>query len=230
MNLRCIIVEDEFPATRLLQSFISRMPEVSLVEIFKNAVKVPSFLAENPVELMFLDIQMPFISGTELLKNLKDKPATIFTTANPQYAIEAFELDVLDYLVKPFSFIRFQKAVQKAIEYHTFQQLLSTQVGDAPPQYLSIRSDYRTIKIMFDDILYIEGLSEYVKIVTLRKNYVTLIALKDLERQLAAFGFLRVHKSYIVNTSKIHSQGRQQIVLDNDFIVPIGRVYKGIIE
>ena len=229
MNLRCIIVEDEYPASRLLNNFINRIPELTLVETFKNALKVPDFLSKNPVELMFLDIQMPFVSGTELLKNLSEKPVTIFTTANPQYALQAFDLDVLDYLVKPFSFDRFQHAVKKAIEYHTFKQIAATNQADTPPQYLSIKSDYRTVKIIFDEILYIEGLSEYVKIITPRKNYVTLIAMKELESQLAPSGFSRVHKSYIVNLSKIRSHNSRQVVLENAVELPIGRVYKGLL-
>lgn len=227
MNLRCIIVEDEFPAARLLQNFISRMPELTLVETFKNALKVPEFLTQNSIELMFLDIQMPFVSGTELLRNLNDKPATIFTTANTQYAIEAFELDVIDYLVKPFAFERFEKSVKKAIEYHTYRQLAINNSADLAPQYLSIKSDYKTIKVMFDDILYIEGLSEYVKIVTARKKYITLTALKSLDNQLTSFGFQRIHKSFIVNTAKIQSQNSKQVWLNNGETLPIGRAFKG---
>lgn len=225
INLRCIIVEDEYPAARLLKTFIGRMPQLTLVESFTNGVKVPAFLQENTIEILFLDIQMPFVSGTELLRSLPEKPVVVFTTANPAYAAEAFDLDVLDYLVKPFAFDRFEKAVQKAVDYHVFRQLAETK-PTLPEQFLSIKSDYRTVKIMFDDITHIEGLSEYVKIVTARKNYVTLIALKELEIQLETAGFVRVHKSFIVNRACIQSYSSRSVLLKNGLEIPVGRAYK----
>ncbi len=226
-HLRCIVVEDEYPAMRLLQNFIGRIPDLILVNSFKNAVAVPQFLMENTIDILFLDIQMPFLSGTDLLRQIDNKPATIFTTANPQYAVEAFNLDVVDYLVKPFSFERFEKAVAKAIDYHTFKAILTETTMSNTPQYLSIKSDYKTIKIFFDEILYIEGLSEYVRIITSQKSFVTLIAMKDLEEQLAQRGFTRIHKSFIINDSKVRSVSNKQIIMQNGIEIPVGRVYKG---
>lgn len=229
-HLRCIVVEDEYPAMRLLQNFIGRIPDLILVNSFKNAVAVPQFLMENTIDILFLDIQMPFLSGTDLLRQIDNKPATIFTTANPQYAVEAFNLDVVDYLVKPFSFERFEKAVAKAIDYHTFKAILTETTMSNTPQYLSIKSDYKTIKIFFDEILYIEGLSEYVRIITSQKSFVTLIAMKDLEEQLAQRGFTRIHKSFIINDSKVRSVSNKQIIMQNGIEIPVGRVYKGNIS
>ncbi len=203
--IKTLLVDDEYLALNLLEEFTSKVPDLEIVDKIKSPMKALNILQQSPVDLLFLDIQMPTLSGTNLLKTLPHPPLTIFTTAYSTYAIEAFELNAIDYLLKPFSFERFLQSVNKAKEQ---LQLRASQTIITPEQsrdFFSIKADGKVIKIHFDDILFIEGLKEYVRIVCRDARFVTLESLKNLEELLPSDNFIRVHKSYIIAKNKVQS-------------------------
>ncbi len=224
MKLSCVIVDDEYLAIKILEEYIARVNSVELLQSFKNPLEAEEFLKKNKVDILFLDIQMPHITGIDLLKKMSSPPLIIFTTARHEFAVEAFELNVLDYLVKPISFERFEKAIFKAEQY--LQLLKGEKLSSSLPDYLLIKSDYKIIKLLHDDIVMIEGLSEYVRVHTKEKKFITLAALKDLETQLPTEKFIRIHKSYIVSQHHVQSYTSSQVVLANGLQLPVGRVYK----
>ncbi len=222
MNLSCVIVDDEYLAIKVLEEYSTKTEGLSIFRTFKDPKEASHFLQQNKVDLLFLDIQMPYLDGFELLKQLPTPPLIIFTTARHDYAVKAFDLDVLDYLVKPISFDRFSKAIMKANEYYQLREGSKT----AKENYIMVRADYQIIKILTEDILFIEGLSEYVKIFTNQKMFISLVALKSILEQLPDTQFVRIHKSYIVALSNIESFNHQTVKLRNGKVLPIGRVYK----
>lgn len=193
-QLKTVCVDDEFLALQLLEKYIGDTPELELVETFKSPMDALSFLKSNKVDLLFLDIQMPTLSGNSLLQILTEPPMTIFTTAYSEYAPEAFDLNAVDYLLKPFSFERFLQSVGKA---QTFFQ--HSDLSAAAPRFIVVKVDGRTEKIYHKDILFIEGMKEYVRIHTKDQRFITLERLQALEGILPASTFLRVHKSFIVS-------------------------------
>lgn len=200
--IRTLLVDDEYLALNLLEAYAQQVPELELVGKEKLPMKALERLQNEPIDLLFLDIQMPILSGNNLIKTLPNPPLVVFTTAYAEYAIEAFNLNVVDYLLKPFPFERFLQAVQKA------RQLLNArQAPGGPPadvNFLSLKVDGKLVKVALDDILYIEGLKEYVRFVcTGNRKYVTLESLRNLEEQLPTQQFSRVHKSYIVAHNKV---------------------------
>lgn len=199
--IRTLLVDDEYLALNLLEAYAQQVPDLELVGKEKLPMKALERLQNEQIDLLFLDIQMPILSGNNLIKTLSNPPLVVFTTAYSEYAIEAFELNVVDYLLKPFPFERFLQAVQKA------RQLLNARqapVAAVAPSFLSLKVDGKLVKVALDDILYIEGLKEYVRFVcTGNRKYVTLESLRNLEEQLPAPQFSRVHKSYIVAHSKV---------------------------
>ncbi len=203
--IRCIAIDDEALALELLEDNISKIPFLELSGKFTNAFDALNLMQEQPVDLLFLDIQMPDISGIQFLKSLQQKPVVIFTTAFSKYALEGFELDVIDYLLKPYSFERFLKSVNKAHEYLELQG----KAKDAPKgptfgsHYLFVRADYKLVKIAIQEILYIEGLKDYVKIYCGEKPILTQMSMKAIEEKLPAQDFIRVHRSFIVAFDKI---------------------------
>lgn len=220
MNIRCLLVDDEHFALALLDEYLQRLGDIEVVGRCKSPVRAIEVLQSEPVDLLFLDIQMPVLSGLHLLRNISNRPVTILTTAYAQYAHEAYDLDVVDYLIKPFSFERFGHAVQKARD-----QLRLRQPAAGPDGYLTVKADRRWIKIPFGDILYIEGWKEYVKIFTATEKIITLESLNNLENSLPAQHFLRVHKSYIVARHRVRQ-------LEGDYLllaaarVPVARARK----
>jgi DNA-binding LytR/AlgR family response regulator len=224
MSLQCVIVDDEYLAIKILEEYISRITELNCVKTFTHPEEALRFIMENKIDLLFLDIQMPYLNGFELLKKLPLPPMVIFTTAHHDYAVQAFELDVLDYLVKPISFERFDKAIHKVLEYDHFRKAMTTNQQNA--DFLMVKADYRIHKVMIDHIEYIEGLSEYVKIHTVDKTLITLAALKDLMNQLPHEKFIRIHKSYIVALSKVESYTAAEVRLRESKKLPIGRSYR----
>lgn len=202
--IRTLLVDDEYLALNLLETYIQQVPDLELIGKEKLPMKALECLQQGQVDLLFLDIQMPVLSGNNLLKTLQNPPLVVFTTAYAEYAIEAYDLNVVDYLLKPFPFERFLQAVQKA------KQLLNTRATGNPsenhsgPDFLSLKVDGKLVKVFLEDILYIEGLKEYVRFVCSgNRKYVTLESLRNLEEQLPAQWFSRVHKSYIVAKSKV---------------------------
>lgn len=198
-----LIVDDEFLALNLLEHYIEQVPDLALSGRFKSPLEAAQRLQEGDIQLLFLDIQMPTLSGNHLLRTLKHPPVTIFTTAYADYAVEAFELNAVDYLLKPFSFERFLQAVNKAKEL--LRPAALPVVLQESKDYFSVKVDGKVVRIPFEEILFIEGLKEYVRIVCQDARHVTLASLKDLEELLPATNFLRVHKSFIVAKNKVQA-------------------------
>jgi len=221
-KLTCIIVDDEPVARKILQEFVEKVPFMDLQGKFENAAKAGTYLQSNETDLMFLDIEMPKVSGLQFLQNNEIKPLVIITTAFPQYALEGYELDIIDYLLKPFAFSRFQKAVQKAKEYY---ELKNTTSANLFSDYIFVKSEKRIEKIELKDILYIESLGNYVTIHVDNKKFIAYLTLKSLEGQLPAHEFIKIHQSFLVACSKITAIEGNEIKL-NSRSLPISRNFK----
>lgn len=223
--IKTLLVDDEFPSLKILESFAQKMPECEVVGKCTSATEALAFFQNNTVDLLFLDIQMPEITGLELLEKLQQRPVTVITTANYGKALDAYNLGVVDYLAKPFSFERFQQAVERAkaqLQYsHPEQKELLEK-----PSFITVKSDYRVVKVMLNEIRYIEGYGEYVKIVMTKNYVITLEALKNLIKVLPANDFVRIHKSYIVNAAAVRTITSTSITLDDGHQLPVGKVYK----
>jgi two-component system, LytTR family, response regulator len=224
MIIRCIAVDDEPLALDIIKDYISQVPFLRLMKTFKDGISVIEYLASNDVDLIFLDIEMGGLSGTQLLKTLRKKPNVIMTTAYRNYAVDAFDLNVTDYLLKPFSFERFLKAVEKSYNLINREQTHSASNSEVK-DYFFVKSNYKMLKVNFDDILYIEGLSEYIIIKTKTANIITLQSFKNIEQTLPESRFIRIHKSYMVSLSKIDSIQGQYVKIANKEL-PIGEKYK----
>lgn len=221
--MNCIIVDDEPLAQDILESYIDKMPDLKLVAKCNNAFEASQVLQSQQVDFMFLDIQMPEITGIQFLASLKEKPFVVFTTAYPNYALEGFELNATDYLLKPIAPDRFLKAVQKVKEQFNLKNSISKQ--DELP-YIFVKAEYQTLKIELTDILYIEGLKDYVKIYTRTHGMImTLMNLKGIHSKLPNSEFIRVHRSFIVPLSSMEKIDRNRIVIGEKRI-PIGESYK----
>jgi len=225
MILSTVIIDDEYLAIDILRDYSRRLGKLDIQQAFTRPGEALAYLQQHKVDLLLLDIQMPYLDGFALLQQLAVPPAIIFTTARHDYAVRAFELDVVDYLVKPIAFERFEKAISRARDYIEYGALL--QQRKAPRnEFLVVKCDSKMVKIPFADIEYIEGLSEYVKIYTAEKTYITLAALKELITLLPADAFVRVHKSYIVATRSVKEFTSQSVLLPGSKTIPVGRVYK----
>lgn len=223
MKVKCIIVDDEPLALEIIESYIERMDCLELVGQFRNAVKAFDFIQEgHQVDLIFLDIQMPKLTGIEFLRTLSNPPKVIFTTAYRDYAFEGFELEVLDYMLKPISFERFMKGVGK---YRASCISSLGKVTDVEDAFIFFKSDKKNIKVRLQDILFIESVKDYVKIKTQDKEVVTHQKISELEAKLPETEFMRVHRSFIINIPKIESYSMTEIeIADNS--IPVGRIYK----
>jgi DNA-binding LytR/AlgR family response regulator len=207
MNLKCIAIDDEPLALELLEDNINKVPFLTLVKTCRNAFEAIEILKSEKVDLMFLDIQMPGLSGTQLLQSLAEhKPLVVFITAYEQYALEGFNLDVVDYLLKPVAFERFLKACHKAQELFKLKQLENNSLSISE-DYLFVNADYSLVKIKLSDVTYIEGLKDYIKIhlSTSTKPVVTRLTMKSVEERLSSGRFIRVHKSFIISLDKMES-------------------------
>jgi DNA-binding LytR/AlgR family response regulator len=227
MTINCIIIDDEPLARKGLKEYIADVDFLQLAGEFDSAVKAMDLLAKEEVQLLFLDIQMPKITGLDFFKALKYAPPVIFTTAFPQYALEGFELNALDYLVKPVSFERFLKAALRAKEYYELRQknnALDVQ-GGAAPDYFFIKADGKLVKIRYDDILFVEALQNYVVIQTPEKKYITYLTFKAVEDYLRPDKFIKTHKSYIISASRVDSIEGNDIRIGQHHI-PISRNLK----
>lgn len=221
--MKCIIVDDEPLAIEVIESYVERIDSLELVGKFRNAIKAFDYIQSGEqVDLIFLDIQMPKLTGIEFLKTLTNPPKVIFTTAYRDYALEGFELEVLDYLLKPISFDRFMKAVSKALNQSKEVEISSSAEGD---DFIFFKCDKKMIRVGLKDILYIESIKDYVKIKTAEKEVVTHQKISVLETKLPANHFIRVHRSFIINIPKIESYSASEIELNNESI-PVGRNYK----
>jgi len=230
-KIHCLIIDDEPPAREILKQHIAGVEALELAGTCSNAVEAVSFLKEHPVDLLLLDIQMPQLLGTNFIRTLKNPPKVIFTTAYRKYAVEGFELDAVDYLLKPISFERFLKAVNKVLQLNiSSAQAMPTsatkekQNGESN-SFLYFRAERKMVKVFFRDILFVEGLKDYIRIVTDNKTIITKYVLSTLEEMLPANEFLRIHKSYIVAVYKIDSYNADTIHIAKHEL-PIGRLYK----
>jgi len=225
MKINCIVIDDELPAIDQMEEYISRIPFLSLLGSFDNAIEPINFLKSNKVDLIFLDIEMEGFTGLQLIKTLQHKPKIILTTAYDQYAIEAFELNVSDYLLKPFSFERFMKSIDKI--YDSYIGIKNSDINE--PQYkrdyFFVKTEFRMQRVDFKDILFVEGMSEYLRINTTKEKIMTLQNFKSIEDSLPAENFVRVHKSFLVAIDKIDSVEKNRIKIGEKFI-PISNTYK----
>lgn len=218
--ISCLIIEDQPPAQRILQKFIADLGSLELLGTFSDPTKAMTFIASNPVDLLFLDINLPKISGIDLLRSLPKTPYVILTTAFSEYALEGYELNVIDYLLKPFSFQRFTQAVSKV---PTADQL---EIPQQLRKELFIKSGYEYLKVIIAEILYIRSDSDYTEIWTEGKKHLSSEPLRYWLDQLSKHQFTRVHKSYIVNPKEIVKVAGNQIYLSEGTEIPIGRAYK----
>ena len=231
MKIKCLIVDDETLAQKVVEKYATDIPTLEVVGKAKNAMQALDILHSTEVDLMFLDINMPKLSGLSFLKTLKNPPLVIITTAYREYAYEGFELDVVDYLKKPFSFERFLMAINKVQEKMKPLAKASNYILDEPSRkqidesFIFLKSEKKTYKIDLKDILFIESVGDYIKVHTPDKVILSYQTLKKLEGMLSNTHFPRVHKSYIVSISKINSFEGNQIKI-YDQIIPIGRNYK----
>jgi DNA-binding LytR/AlgR family response regulator len=223
--MKCIIVDDEPLAIEILESYVTKVEQLKLAGTFRNAVSAFTFLQQQPVDLIFLDIQMPKLSGIDFLKTLKNPPKVIFTTAFRDYAIEGFELEVADYLLKPIPFERFLKAVAKVLPQPVAPMPVTVSRGDASDNYVYFKVDKKMVKTRMAEILYIESIKDYVKVRTLEKEIVTQQKISYLEESLPQEQFIRIHRSFIVNREKIDAYSATDIEIGKHHI-PIGRNYK----
>ena len=226
-GIRCLLVDDEHFALALLEKFIGDTPGLEVVATCRSPVRAVEILQQEPVDLLFLDIQMPVLSGVNLLRTITRKPVTIFTTAYPQHAVEAFDLNAVDYLLKPFSFERFLQAVDKARALLATREAATT---EKPTGHLNVKADRQWIKIPVAEIRYIEGWKEYVKIYTEHDKIVTLESLNNLENALPATHFLRVHKSYIIAKDRVLRMDGSELVLAGDVRVTVARARKKAVQ
>lgn len=228
--IRCLAVDDEPLALELLEDNISKLPYLQLVGSCSNALEAMKLMQEQPVDLLFLDIQMPGLTGLQFIQSMTQKPMVILITAYEKFALQGFNLDVLDYLVKPVSLERFVKACNKAWELHQLRNQQKT-ANAAQPEYFFVNVDYSLVKVVFADITWIEGLKDYVKIhlKSTSKPIITRISMKSLEDQLPASQFIRVHKSYVVSKSHITAI-RKNSVFIGDMELPVSEYYRDAIS
>jgi two-component system, LytTR family, response regulator len=227
VNLKCLIVEDEPLARNLLTEYVKKIPYLQLIEASSNPLAALEVLRKNHIDLLFLDIQMPEITGITLLKTLQKKPLVILTTAYSEYALESYELDVVDYLLKPITFDRFLKAVDKASQRMNVTQPASSEKKpiQEEPSFVFVKDGTKLVKIRWDDILYVEGLKDYVTIHTKQQKVVTLQRLKVLETQLPSDRFIRIHHSYIIALNAIDAIHKGEVQIGSTFI-PVSDSYK----
>lgn len=221
-KIKCIIIEDEPLATKVLADYVSQVPFLELQGTFKDAILATDWLRNNGTDLMFLDIHLPKLKGMAFLKTLADPPAVIITTAYHQYAVEGFELNVTDYLLKPFEFERFLVAVNKI---KTAQKEKEAEEKD----FIFLNVQKKKVKILFSEIVYVESQKEYVKIVTTKKEFLSKMATHEIESLLPADKFKRIHRSFIISLDKINSYTAEEVEV-NGISIPIGRDYRGLLE
>jgi len=222
MSYKCLIVEDELPAQKLLQKYISEVSYLELKDTCTNAIEAMKVLQSNSIDILFLDIYLPKINGVDFLKTLKTPPQTIFTTAYSEYAVEGFELDAVDYLLKPFSFERFLKAIDKAIQ--NLENVPKIEKTDKASSVF-FKADKKIYRVNLDDLLYIEALKDYVKLITVNEKHIVMQTMKRWEQILPDNLFKRAHKSFIVNLEKIDSIAGNTVQL-GEHKIPIGRHYR----
>lgn len=226
--IKTIIVDDEPLAQDIIETYVSQLPNLELVAKCSDAIEANQILQNNEVDLMFLDIQMPQLTGIEFMKSLDNPPLVVFTTAYSEYAVEGFEMNAIDYLLKPISMERFMKAVNK-VEVKLKENSGSSPQMDIADDHFFVKADKKLVKVNFDDILYIEGLKDYVIIRQEEGRVITLQTMKSLEARLPAMQFKRIHRSYIVNTKRINALVGNMVELKEKGEtknIPVGKIYR----
>src|SRR4051812_9685386 len=226
-KIKCIIIEDEPLAVKILADYVSQVPFLELQAAFKDAILATDYLRNRTVDLMFLDIHLPKLKGMSFLKTLVNPPAVIITTAYHQYAVEGFELNVTDYLLKPIEFERFLVAVNKVKGAQKERQ--EPVESKEPKDYLFLTVQKKKVKILFSEIIYIESQREYIKIVTTKGEYISKLSTHEIEALLPVNLFRRIHRSFIISVNKIQSYTAEEVEV-NGVAIPIGRGYRDVIE
>jgi len=230
MGIKCIVVDDEPLAIKVLENHIMKVPDLELVATFDDPISAGHFLQNSSIDLLFLDIQMPEVTGIDFIKNTNIQPKVILTTAYREYALEGYELDIIDYLLKPISFIRFYKSINKYKALHTATSGNQTSSEmDIPSDHIFVNSNKRMVRIEFNNILFIDSIKDYVRIHTASEIIITKDKISSFVLKLPSY-FLRVHRSYIVNTNKIAALTSKDVVLLGGMEIPIGASYKEIIK
>ena len=229
--LRCVIVDDEPPAREIIRRYVAEMPLLDLVGECANAIQAITLLQQTKVDLLFLDIRMPQLNGNDFLKTIRNAPRVIITTAYPDYALEGYELDVVDYLLKPIHFDRFVKAVNKTLQLTQFvpeAETVSAETETAAELFVYFRADRKMVKVMLKEILYVESMKDYVKIVTTSGSIISKQSISSVEEMLPEKKFVRTHRSFIVSLEKIRSFTNELIEIGNTEI-PIGKLYRNTV-
>ncbi len=233
LQIKCLVVDDEPPALEILKRYIESIPSLSLAGICGNAVEALAVIQQQPIDILFIDIQMPQILGTDFIRTLTNPPKIIFTTAYRKYAVEGFDLDAVDYLLKPISFERFLKAINKIMKVSIKQnpQTVAGSAGDSEVNntHIFFRADRKIMKIALDDIIYFESLKDYIKVVTRTKTFLTKHSISSLEENLPHPGFLRIHRSYIIAVNKIEYFENEMVGIGKQEL-PISRMYRHEVE
>jgi DNA-binding LytR/AlgR family response regulator len=229
MKLRCLIVDDEPPAQEIMKTYVQDCPQLELVHICGDAFAAGEMLQSEKIDLLLLDINLPRLSGLSFLKSLSHPPLVIFTTAYPEYAVEGFETGAVDYLVKPFSFDRFLKSVNKAVEMARIRRREENPSPESAQKFILLRADKKSFKVNFSEILWVEATGDYLKVFLDGKHLVIHETIKGFHDQLPAGEFIRVHKSYLVSVNRIiYIEGN--LIRIGDKLIPIGRSYKEVVE
>jgi two-component system, LytTR family, response regulator LytT len=224
--IKCITIDDEPLALKQIAGYIEKTPFLSLKGQFESAIQAIEFLQSSNVDLMFVDINMPDLSGLDFVKSLGDPPRVIFTTAYSEYAVEGFRVDALDYLLKPIDYSLFLKSANRALSWFEFRKGKGIMI-EGNDEFLFIKSEYKILRINLEDIKYIEGKGEYVRIHMInQKPIMTLISMSRVEKHLPEYRFMRVHRSYIVNLKRITTIERNQIIFDMKEHIPVSDQYK----
>jgi two-component system, LytTR family, response regulator len=223
--IKCLIVDDEPPAREIISRYVAEVPMLQLAGECSNALQAMSFLQQHSVDLLFLDVQMPQLNGNEFVKILKHPPKIIFTTAHAEYALEGYDLDIVDYLMKPVKFERFLKAVQKATQFTQGFEAEAAPVETKSEAFVYFRSDRKMVKVMLDDILFIESMKDYIKVVTTSGTIITKQSITAVEAMLPEQRFLRTHRSFIVSIHRIRSFTSEIIEIEKAEI-PIGKLFR----
>jgi DNA-binding LytR/AlgR family response regulator len=227
MKLKCIVVDDEPLALRQIAGYVRQIPFLELVAECRSVYEAIEAINNNTVELIFTDINMPDVSGLEFVKSLTIKPFIVFTTAYSEYAVEGFQVDATDYLLKPITFTNFLKAANKVKNLFDLTNALPTDSIKTPVNHLFVKSEYRLVRIELDEIKYVESQHEYVKIYLIGgQSVLTMMSLKDMEEQLPEERFMRVHRSFIVQLNKITVIERNRIIFDGKTYIPVSDQYK----
>ena len=227
-KIRCLLVDDEPLAISLLQKHVGQLDFLEVAATCPNALKALEALKNKDIDLMFLDIRMPAISGIDFLRTLRHPPKVIITTAYREYALEGYDLDIVDYLLKPITFDRFFKAIERYLRQDKQPETVPAAPGAGEPSGISVKSGYRTVRISTDDILYIESLKDYIKIITTDDTILTKYRIGDMENELSAKGFLRIHRSFIVNLKQVSAFTASDVEIGKTEL-PIGDSYKGLV-